>query len=92
MNRDFVEMLSALSAAEADFLIVGAYAVAAHGSPRATGDLDLWVRPSSANASKVMRALKQFGAPLFDLTERDLCTKGVVFQMGVEPTALAAMT
>jgi hypothetical protein len=44
MNRDFVEMLSALSAAGVKFLIVGAHALAAHGAPRATGDLDIWVR------------------------------------------------
>ncbi|RLS37362.1 MAG: hypothetical protein DWH78_07770 [Planctomycetota bacterium] len=44
-NPDFKDMLSALSEAKIDFLLVGAYAVAAHGHPRATGDLDLWVRP-----------------------------------------------
>jgi|SRR5580692_4227999 hypothetical protein len=65
MNRDFVEMLSALCAAGADFLVVGAHAVAAHGRPRATGDLDLWVRPSPANADRVLAALGAFGAPLF---------------------------
>ena len=49
MNRDFVEMLSALSEAGAEYLVVGAHAMAAHGVPRATGDLDIWVRPASAN-------------------------------------------
>ena len=44
MNRDFVEMLSALAEAQAEFLVLGAYALAAHGVPRATGDLDIWVR------------------------------------------------
>ena len=67
MNRDFAEMLSALSAAGADFLIVGAHAVAAHGHPRATGDLDVWVYPTPENAGRVWSALEQFGAPLFDL-------------------------
>ena len=46
MNRDFAEMLSALSEAGAEFLIVGAHALAAHGAPRATGDLDIWIRPT----------------------------------------------
>ncbi len=64
MNRDFVEMLSALSETGAEFLIVGAHAVAAHGHPRATGDLDIWVRPSSENAERVYQALQVFGAPL----------------------------
>src|SRR5690349_14559972 len=53
MNRDFAEMLDALSAAGADFLIVGAHALAAHGRPRATGDLDIWVRPTRENAQPV---------------------------------------
>ena len=45
MNRDFAEMLGALSDQQAEFLVVGAYAMAAHGTPRATGDIDIWVRP-----------------------------------------------
>ena len=58
MNRDFVEMLSALSAAAVDYLIVGAYAMAAHGWPRATGDIYIWVRPTPDNAARVLRALE----------------------------------
>ena len=54
MNRDFAEMLSALSEAGAEFLIVGAHALAAHGVPRATGDLAVWVKPTPANARRVM--------------------------------------
>jgi len=52
MNRDSVEMLFELSRARADYLIVGAYTVAAHGHPRATGDLDIWVRATPENAPK----------------------------------------
>jgi len=85
MNRDFDEMLSALSAAGADFLIVGAHALAAHGRPRATGDLDLWVRPTPQSASRVWKALTAFGAPLAELTEADLSRPGLVFQIGVIP-------
>src|SRR5207247_275103 len=58
MNRDFVEMLSALRDAGAEYLVVGAHALAAHRRPRATGDLDLWVRPTPANARRVYTALK----------------------------------
>ena len=61
MNRDFVEMLSALSAAGARFLIVGAHALAAHGAPRATGDLDIWIRATPDNAARVLEALRHFG-------------------------------
>lgn len=60
MNRDFVEMLSALSAAGVRFLVVGAHALAAHGAPRATGDLDIWIQASPDNASRVLRATPCF--------------------------------
>jgi len=82
MNRDFVEMLSAPSEAGAEFLIVGALALAAHGKPRATGDLDVWIRPSDDNAQKVLSALRRFGAPLLDLTLTDLTQPDTVFQIG----------
>ena len=85
MNRDFAEMLSALSEAGAEFLVVGAYALAAHGIPRATGDMDIWVRPTPDNAARVIGALIAFGAPLADLTLDDLTKPDTVFQIGVEP-------
>jgi hypothetical protein len=92
MNRDFAEMLSALSAAGAEFLIVGAHAMAAHGRPRATGDLDVWVRPTPENAARVWAALRSFGAPLFDLSLEDLTRSGVVFQIGVPPCRIDLLT
>jgi hypothetical protein len=85
MNRDFVEMLSALSAAEAEFLVADAHALAAHGHPRATGGLDLWIRPTPENAERVWAALARFGAPLGDLTKEDLATPEIVFQIGLPP-------
>ena len=92
MNRDFAEMLAALSAAGADYLLVGAHALAAHGVVRATGDLDVWVRPTPENASKVWGALVAFGAPLQQLTEHDLATPGIVFQIGVVPYRIDLLT
>jgi hypothetical protein len=92
MNRDFAEMLDALSGAQADFLVVGAHALAAHGRPRATGDLDLWVRPTRENAERVWRALTTFGAPLGELTLDDLATPDVVFQIGVVPSRIDILT
>src|SRR5207244_5479728 len=85
-------MLSALCAAGAEFLIVGAHALAAHGLPRATGDLDLWVRPTAANAERVLAALRSFGAPLFDLTREDLTRAGTVFQIGMVPCRIDILT
>ena len=92
MNRDFSEMLAALSAAGADYLLVGAHALAAHGVVRATGDLDVWIRPTPENASKVWRALVAFGAPLEQLSEQDLTTPDVVFQIGVVPYRIDLLT
>ena len=92
MNRDFVEMLAALSAAGVEFLVVGAYAMAAHGLPRATGDIDIWVRPTRPNAERVMQALKAFGAPRFDLTIEDLLRADTVFQIGIAPSRIDILT
>lgn len=92
MNRDFVEMLSALCAAGAEFLVVGAHALAAHGAPRATGDLDIWVRATPDNADRVLEALRQFGAPLLDLTKADLVSPDVVFQIGLAPSRIDLLT
>ena len=62
MNPDFRDMLSALSDAEVEYLLVGAYALAVHGLPRATGDIDIWVRPTRENAERCLRALAQFAS------------------------------
>jgi len=92
VNRDFADMLSALSAAGVEFLVVGAYALAAHGLPRATGDIDIWVRPTEENARRVWVALQTFGAPLFDLQIADLLRHDTVFQIGVAPARIDIMT
>lgn len=62
LNEDYKEMLLALSEEKVRFLLVGAYALAAHGYPRATMDIDIWVMPSPQNAAALLRALRQFGA------------------------------
>lgn len=92
MERDFVEMLSALNAAGAEYLVVGAHALAAHGVPRATGDLDIWVRATPDNARRVLDALRDFGAPLFDLSIDDLSQPETVFQIGVVPVRIDLLT
>ena len=88
MNPDFAAILSELIAAGAEFVVVGAFAVAAHGNPRSTGDIDIWVRPSRENAERVLPALRAFGAPLFDLTVDDLTDEQTVFQIGVAPVRI----
>lgn len=92
LNPDYVEMLAALSAVDAEYLVVGAHALAAHGVPRATGDLEIWVRPTAANADRVWRALVEFGAPLHELTAEDLTRPDVVFQIGIVPRRIDLLT
>lgn len=92
MLRDFAEMLSALSAAGVEYLVVGAYALGAHGYVRATSDFDVWIRPSRDNAARTIRALQDFGAPLFDLTTADLIREDMVFQIGVAPARIDIIT
>ncbi len=92
LNDDYSDMLSAFAAEGVEYLMVGAFAVAAHGMPRATGDMDLWVRPTPDNAARVMRALRRFGAPLQGVQERDLATPGIVFQIGVAPRRIDILT
>ena len=64
MNEDFTDLIAALLAADARFLVVGAYALAVHGTPRATGDLDIWIDRTASNAARVWSALIAFGAPV----------------------------
>ncbi len=92
MNPDFRDMLSALNEEGAEYLLVGAYALAVHGLPRATGDMDLWVRATPENALCVLAALRRFGAPLADLTPSDLARPGTVFQLGVAPRRIDVLT
>jgi hypothetical protein len=92
LNKNFTDMLSAFSEAGVEYLLVGAYAMAAHGCPRATGDIDFWVRPSEANAKRVWEALEKFGAPLSKVSVNDFCTADVVYQMGVPPQRIDILT
>jgi hypothetical protein len=92
LNEDYKDMLHALSAEEVRFILVGAYALAAHGYPRATMDMDIWIMPSLQNADAVLRALHRFGAPLHNLTKEDLQIDGTVFQIGVAPRRIDIIT
>ena len=92
LNEDYKDMLLALSDEKVKYLLVGAYALAAHGYPRATMDIDIWVMPSPQNADAVMRALRRFGAPLHNLTKEDLQKDGTIFQIGVAPRRIDIIT
>jgi hypothetical protein len=92
MHQDFLDLLRAFNDRDVRFLIVGAYALAVHGRPRATGDLDVWVDATPENAAKVMSALEQFGAPVADVSTEDFSQPGIVFQMGLPPVRIDVLT
>lgn len=73
-------------------MVVGAYAVAVHGHPRATGDLDVWVEASPENAPRIWAALRDFGAPLHQVAEAEFAAPGIVFQIGVVPRRIDVLT
>jgi hypothetical protein len=92
LNEDYRDILLALSDEKVKFLLVGAYALAAHGYLRATMDIDIWVMPSTENADAVLRALRHFGAPLHNLTKDDLQKDGTIFQIGIAPRRIDIIT
>lgn len=92
MDQHFVEMLTELSAAGAEYLVIGAHAVAAHGHLRGTRDIDIWVRPTRENASRVWKSLVQFGAPLRGLGPEDFATPETIYQIGVDPIRIDILT
>lgn len=91
-SSDFRDLLAELNAAGAEYLVVGAHALAVHGHARASKDLDVWVHATRENAERVYRALAVFGAPLHDLSIEDLATAGTIFQIGVEPVRVDIIT
>jgi hypothetical protein len=92
LNEDYRDMLQALADEKVKFLLVGAYALAAHGYPRATVDIDIWVMRSPDNADAVLRALQRFGTPLQNLTRQDLQRDDTVFQIGLAPRRIDIIT
>lgn len=94
MNDDWFDILRALTDVGASFLVVGAHAMAVHGFPRGTQDLDVWVEPSPGNADRVWQALAAFGAPLTSLgiTRQDFDHPGPIIQVGVPPYRIGLLT
>lgn len=94
LNEDFRDVLAELLSARARFLVVGAHAVAVHGIPRATGDLDVWIDPDPDNVPRVRAALIRFGAPVeaLGISLQDLAQPGMIVQIGVPPRRIDVMT
>jgi hypothetical protein len=94
LSTDFRDMVAAFLDEGVQFLLVGAHALAIHGVPRATGDLDLWITTNPDNAARAWRALVRFGAPVGDLKfeQKDFETPGEIFQLGQPPNRIDIMT
>jgi len=92
LNPDYAEILSQLQDHQVDFLLVGAYAMAIHGYPRATADIDIFVHATPDNAARLITALMAFGAPLNGVTAADFSHPGIVFQIGVAPRRIDILT
>jgi hypothetical protein len=94
VNRDFRDLLAAFLAADVRFLVVGAHAMAVHGVPRATGDLDVWIDPDAANSDRAWSAVVRFGAPLaaMGVTRADLGRPDQVVQIGLPPRRIDILT
>jgi hypothetical protein len=91
-NPDFRDLLSSFNARGVEYLVVAAYALAAHGVVRATKDLDVWIRADSGNAERTWKALADFGAPLEGASPTDFAAPGTVFQIGVPPLRIDIVT
>ena len=92
VQQDFRDLLALFDAHEVEYLIVGAYALAYHGAPRFTGDLDLLVRPSAHNARRVLDALADFGFGSLNLSVADFQQPDRVVQLGVLPARVDIIT
>ena len=92
IHNDFKELLELFNKHKVEYLVVGGYALAFHGAPRFTGDIDLFVRPFHENAKRILAALNEFGFGSLDLSEDDFTTPGRVIQLGVPPIRIDIIT
>lgn len=91
LDKDFKEFLALLSQQEVEYLVVGGYAVAFHGHPRYTGDIDIWINPTKTNAEKLIRAIEEFGFEVEPLKQVDFEKETVAFHLGSPPIRIDIM-
>lgn len=91
LNKDFKEFVQFLNANAVEYLVVGGYALMAHGHPRYTGDIDFWVDPTPANIANLLTALQQFGFASGDLKKEDFLVAEAVIQLGFPPARIDLM-
>ncbi|HEY3827495.1 MAG TPA: hypothetical protein VGL82_23240 [Bryobacteraceae bacterium] len=92
LNKDLREFVELLNSNKVDYLVVGAFAVAWYGYPRFTADLDIFIRPDSNNAQRLLEALQQFGFGALGIESGDLTAVGQVVQLGVKPNRIDILT
>jgi hypothetical protein len=92
IQPDFKELLALLNAHNVDYVVVGAYALAFHGAPRFTGDIDIFVKPDPENAESILAALQEFGFGSLDLDKSDFQQPDKVIQLGVPPVRVDLIT
>ncbi len=92
LQKDFADLCSLLNDNGVDFLIVGGYAVAFHGAPRFTGDLDILVRPTPEHIDRMLDVLREFGFPTNDVTASELLQQHSILQLGRVPVQIHVMT
>ena len=91
LHPDFSDFVAALNDNEVEYVIVGSFALAFHGSPRATGDIDFWIRPTNSKAKALFKALGDFGFGGLDITEEDIVS-GKIIQLGFPPVRIDIIT
>ena len=92
LNKDFKEFFALLACAQVEYLLVGGYALAAHGHPRYTGDIDIWVKPSAENVTRLLGVLDEFGFRSLGLTASDFMQPQAVIQLGYPPARIDLLT
>lgn len=92
LNQDFKEFIQSLNENKVDYLIVGGFAVAFHGHPRYTKDIDIWLRPSEGNAEAIIAALIQFGFGSLDIDKEDFLHPDRIIQLGYPPARIDLLT
>jgi hypothetical protein len=92
LHPDFKDFLKLLNSNRVDYLLVGGYAVGYHGYPRATGDMDIWIAVSEQNAAKAAVALREFGMPKEEVSERLFLEKDKIIRMGFPPVRIEVIT
>jgi len=92
IQKDFKELLELFNAHKVEYIVVGGYALAFHGAPRFTGDIDLLVRPVAENARRILASLRDFGFDSLNLNESDFTRIENIIQLGVSPVRIDILT